>query len=401
MKQALKILNQVSISVWLAYFTMTWGINKSNIYVYLLAFVVWLITAVRLDKMWISYGRKYLLLLSSIILLDYMLSYSLNQDGYFRSTLINLILMYSWPLVFIFYSRNIYLVKWPIVIALGTTIISALYTGVGNSIIPEASRELADQSDYKAELLSEIRSLNIGGYGFIYYVVFLIMPLCLVFRNKVFNRLVVSVSIIALLYCLLMASYFTGIVIAFAMILLIFLKERNLSRLFFKVLCIVVLVNMIKKPLLQLLLNFGESIDSAAIVRHATEFLEDKGGDNLRFELFGNAIRNWTESPFFGMLFTGQKAFYSDHSTILGYFETYGMFGIFCVLLLKEIYNITSRTIKSSVIKNYYVLFYFLFLFFLLVNTFSPPIPVSVFFISPILFCVADKQLKEYKNEGR
>ena len=325
MKQALKILNQVSISVWLAYFTMTWGISKSNIYIYLLTFVVWLITSVRLDKRWISYGSKYLLLLLSIVFLDFILSCSLNQGGYFRSTLIKLILMYSWPLVFIFYSRNINLVKWPIVIALGTTLISALYTGVGNSIIPEASRELADQSDYKAELLSEIRALNIGGYGFVYYVVFLIMPLCVVFRNKVFNRLVVAVSIIVLLYCLLMASYFTGIVIAFAMILLVLLKERKLSRLIFKVLCIVVLVNMIKKPLLQLLLNFGESIDSAAIVRHATEFLENKGDDNLRFELFGNAIMNWMESPFFGMLFTGRKAYYSDHSTILGYFETYGI----------------------------------------------------------------------------
>ena len=397
MKQVLKILNQVSISVWLAYFTMTWGINKSNIYIFLFTFIIWFVTAVRLDRRWISYGKKYLLLLSLIVFLDYILSCSLNQGGYFRSTLINLILMYSWPLVFIFYSRNIHLVKWPLLIAIVTTVISALYTGIGNSIIPGASRELADQSEYKAELLSEIRSLNIGGYGFIYYVVFLIMPLCLVFRSKVANRLVIGASIIVLSYCLLMASYFTGIVIAFAMILFIFLKDKKLLRLFFKVLCVVALVYIVKTPLLQLLLDFGESIDSAAIVRHATEFLEDKGGDNLRFELFGNAVRNWAESPFWGMLFTGTKTYYSDHSTLLGYFETYGMFGIFCVLLLKEIYDITSRTMKSPVIKNYYILFYSLFLFFLLVNTFSSPIPVSVFFIAPILFNVVDNRLKIIK----
>ena len=318
-----------------------------------------------------------------------------NNNNYFRSVLINIVLMYSWPLVLIFYSRNLSLVKWPIVFTLCATTISAIYTGIGNYIIPEASRELADQGEHKAKLLSEIRSLNIGGYGFVFYIVFLVMPLFLVFRNKGRGRLGISLCLLVLLFCILMTSYFTGIVIAFAMILFIMLKERSLLRLAFKVLFLIGIVFLIKDPILHLLLDFGESIDSAAIVRHATEFIEDKGDENIRFVLFGNAIKNWVDSPFWGMLFSGKKMYPSDHSAVLGYFEAYGLFGIFYILLLKEIYNITYRTISSPVIKNYYLLYYSLFLFFLLVDTFTSPIPVSIFFIGPILFLITDKNLRK------
>jgi hypothetical protein len=89
--------------------------------------------------------------------------------------------------------------------------------------------------------------------------------------------------------------------------------------------------------------DFGEAIDSAAIIRHATEFIEDKGDENVRFVLFGNAIRNWLESPIWGMLFTVTKTFHSDHSAFLGFFEMYGLLGIFNILLLRDIYNRTAK----------------------------------------------------------
>ena len=357
-----------------------------------MAFVLWLGTTLILDKGWIRKCSKYLSLLIIISLLDYILSLSYNDDNYFRSALINIVLMYSWSLVFVFYSRHLELVKWPIIWAILATSISAIYTGIGNYIIPEASRELADRSEHKSELITEILNLNIGGYGFIFYIVFLIMPLFLVFRFKVYNRLIILLCLFILLFCILMASYFTGIVISFAMLLLVMLKEKSNGKLVVKVGLLVSFVYLINNPILHLLLDFGEAIDSAAIIRHATEFIEDKGDENVRFELFGNAIRNWLESPIWGMLFTGTKTFHSDHSAFLGFFEMYGLLGIFNILLLRDIYNRTAKLIQSPIIKNYYLLYFLLFIFFLLVDTFPSPIPVSVFFIGPILFLVTDKK---------
>lgn len=370
-------------------------------------FALWFFTSLLLDGTFLFNSINEICYVLFFVFIDFLVWF-LNGDTSYLFLGINKVPVFMWLIVFCFYSQKTDIVKKPLVIIFLLMAVSSVYTLNGNITYPGASRLLAGVvKAFEAER-TLYKSLNIGGYGFIYSLVFFTMPLLLMIKYKVLCGVWNWIYFGLLVSTVVVGSYFTGILLMIAMIFCAMIEPKRLDSYILSIIIICVAMLVLKDTVMEVLSKLGKSIGSEMLVRHSNDIIEmdylDEYGDANRFQIYLNSILNFVDRPFFGVL-QGNEIIYrrSGHSALLGYLECYGLLSFVYFAFFKYAFKVTKSLLKTKVIKNYYTVYFSFIILFLLVNIFDafPEVGMMVFFVGPITMLVIDDKLKEkYDNES-
>ena len=246
-----------------------------------------------------------------------------------------------------------------------------------------------------------ILSQGIGGYNFIYSILFLVAPLLLLMRENQ-GTLFKSLSILAVLLfilCILFSGFFTALVmLIFAIVLFLVLgslKKDVLSLGLFILFLITPFLLIAGYFFLQL---FAEGSSTNLLIARLNEFyillnsgyIELSIGSRLdRLQITIDIIQSY---PLGGLIFSGKIALAGEHSFILDGFAYFGVFGgllnfLFFVLIPFGIINKNSK-IRTSAAKSITMI---LFIVLLFLNNLTS----SIAFVAFFLIMITDS----YENE--
>lgn len=365
---------------------------------------LWLASSVFYNRKSMMDTIPLIVILFLMMIIQYIYSTFPGNDDEFRRFFTRFLLTYVWGILGVFYASNIDLFKKGIPFFVLMIVVSSVYTIVGNLAVPNASRLLAGTEQEGSAMYELIRSMNIGGYDFIYALVFALFPSVLWFKYRLSFRVLSLVFIVIILGTLVVGSYFTSIILATAAIFLSLSGTRN-KLTFLVVFCILSFVVLIFKDiLLQGLIDFGEAIDSHMLQTRAQELLDgtyqedaDAVGQYSRADRLLNAFHNISQSPVFGRM-TARNLDYrpSGHSELLGYFERYGLLGWLYLFFYFSFYKIIHKRAETVEMKRSLSVFFIFFLVFLFLNTFDVANATGcvVFFIAPCTMLYIEKRLK-------
>ena len=213
--------------------------------------------------------------------------------------------------------------------------LTASTTILGSFVYESPCRELATPDNVDLDRL--YKAHNIGGYGFIYFIV-LFAPFII---RDIFKEF--SVLKLALLFlcgfCVLRSEYTTALLlflVGITIVLLLYLKSKIIRLLLFAVI-VVAVVSM------QDILNWaGTSLsDTSIIMSKRFDMMMDynvygEADDDLgmRFFLYMQSLNTFIHRPLFGNLLSSTKGILGGHSEILDFLGNSGLFGLACLISL-------------------------------------------------------------------
>lgn len=264
--------------------------------------------------------------------------------------------------------------------------ITAVTTIVGTFSFESPCRELATPDNVELDRL--YKSHNIGGYGFIYYLVLLIPILVReLFLNFSVKKLLL---LLTFAFCILRSEYTTAIIMTLLglALALLFQSKSKILRLGIIVIGIVVVVSM------QELLNWASSsvVDTSYTLKTRFDMMSDYSmygdADNdlgIRVFLYMQSINAFLSSPLFGNLLSFSPHPVGEHSEILDYLGGSGLFGIAVFFLL--LHFLKKQTALSNInLNNPYIRATLIIaLLIALFNTFLTPELYFAILIIPLL----------------
>lgn len=369
----------------------------------LAVFGLWFISALLIDRQWLIGNTSFFLILGGIIILDFIVGVS-NNDYFATIDGINKMPIYCWVFFYLFYIYNVYRPKFIVYAILLLFLISCYFTITGNIALPGASRLLASSMDTFVEERSIIRTMNVGGYDFIYALVFLTLPLLLWCKNNIMRTLVCYSLLSIFVVTVVLGAYMIGILLMVTLFALSFVdfKKIHLSR----IIIILIVCFLLKDFFLEILSNVGDQYKIAALARHAEEIESGSYGDgdkyNNRWFIYLGALQNWLQSPIFGhLLGKPVELERSGHSELLGYLEKYGIFCLIYIAYFKTYYQRVKSSYLTLQAQNAFVLLFAVFIVFGFIDRFDKfcGIGFMQFFFAPFLLLLMDRELSN--NEGK
>lgn len=262
--------------------------------------------------------------------------------------------------------------------------VTAITTIVGTYIYPSPCRELA--TPYNIELDYLYKSKNIGGYGFIYFIV-IITPLLL---KKIVNDFNLWwIMFFAISSFVVIRSEYT--IAIFLLIIGVFISiATQRSNIFVGIFIIIIISSFfiyVEDILNWLIGAFSESYTITSRIRMVLNYLKFNSisGDLLdRQNLYKISISTFLKNPFFGGLFDLNKVHVGGHSEILDYIAHSGLFGLIVIkFFISSIYKIKSyRRVKKD---SYFLTMIIIAIILSLTNNFSDPELLYGILIMPIL----------------
>lgn len=350
------------------------------------------------SKSWIVTLKKYLIVFFAFSLIMYLLDTA--RGGFeFKEYIAEIFSYGMWTIIFIYaietYERKqLVIFATIIVIAINISSISTATTLATN---PEASRFLAGHSD---DIL--LRS-GVGGYGFIYGLVFLNYGLLIALKRTKKNYVKAGIIITLAInyYTILFSSYSTAIL--FSLVLLVFAAMQSEKSSTIKNILlwgIVIIVYFFRIEIISFIKEMGESLGLDWIVNRMGQLVDamETGDyeDLRRIRLYEESFESFMAHPMTG---GGIDAPRGGHSTGLDLLAQYGIWG--AIFLLVNITGLKMWNVFSK--KNAHIYFLITYVVFININTcMSIEIPCSVFFVCPLiiyLFSDADRNLSETNLE--
>lgn len=264
------------------------------------------------------------------------------------------------------------------------TFLTCITTIIGTFQFESPCRELATPDNVEIDRL--YKSRNIGGYGFVYFIV-LLAPLVLKDLREHFSipKLVLFLTIA---FCVLRSEYTTALllfILSMAIAAIIWSKSK-----IFKILIIagivVILVNF-QSILLWMISGLSESsytlsnrLDSVSQFRQFGAV----GDAENRQDLYLLSINSFLANPFFGNLFSFEGRV-GEHSEILDLLGNAGLFGFSILLII--MYSLKKKTpIRQIPFRNPFIkLLYVVAFVIALLNTFLTPELYYAILIVPLL----------------
>ena len=367
--------------------------------------LLWLVSSIVYNRNAMLDTVPMIVILFFMMIIQFIYSTFPGNNDEFRRFFTRFLLTYVWGVLGVFYASNIDLFKKSIPFLAIMVSVSCIYTIIGNLAIPNASRLLAGTEQEGDVMYSVIRSMNIGGYDFIYALVFALIPGVLWYKNRLDFRVLSLLFIILVFGTLIVGSYFTSIILATVAVFLSVssIKKKSSSIVVFCLLLF--LLFSLKEIILQGLIDFGAAIDSHMLQMRAQEILDgsyqeeaEATGQYSRIDRIKNALFNISQSPLFGRM-TSQPLNYrvSGHSELLGYFERYGVIGLLYLFYYYSIYKRIHKKATTNEMKRNISILFILFFVFLFLNTFDVANATGcmVFLIAPCTMLYIEKRLKD------
>ena len=340
MSESKFLLNRLSILLLIALFMLT-PIHQFQklIFIYPL-FLVWFATSCSIDKNYFRRTENWWIYYVYFALLWLFFS-TFHRNWEFLHFINHIFLTYMWVLMFVFYRSHKNIFSPLIYPTFGMILVSCGYTYAGNMILPGSSRFLGSGS-VEFSMEKEIAlQLHVGGFGFIYSLTFLVIPLVDMMKlgNNKWQKLAMVIMLAAIAATIVVASYFMAILFATFFILLANSSSRKMSHTAIILAFFSVLLYVVKDYILMGLMDLGQMIDSNMLYARAEQMLEgtyqshyEEEGNLSRFDLMKNGMLNFLASPVIGQMSSQAPNLASGHSEIIGYFEKYGVFGIAYIL---------------------------------------------------------------------
>lgn len=400
----MKFVNQFFLILISALIIFTPFYSLKRVFIMLACFFIWYVTSCNIDKRFLRKSLPYIGLISLwAILSGFLHNQAVTNAGstYFTRFMAFSLWTYIWCVFYIFYSDNFSLFKESLKYLIIFIVISCALTIRGNIIYPDASRLLAGLSEKDTSLGVTLRSLYVGGYDFIYGIVYLLMPTVLYLRYTKEKKIYLWIFLALEAGVVLLGDFFTGFLLAVAMAIFACVKVENNSKTLFVVSLLVLLVFISKDLILEAVIGVGNSMGLESLSHRATQMLlgtyqsdyDMKMNDLSRTERAVNALRNIMDSPLLGQLVErGGRIREAGHSEFLTYFEKFGFIAITYVLFFKNFYKKCLHHIRSRVFKKYFIIYAWFVIAFLFLDTFDVANATGfvVFFFAPLLFQYVD-----------
>jgi len=286
-----------------------------------------------------------------------------------------------------------------IIFVLTFYIITSITTNIGCQLYPLASRELADGVHGDSDLSRLYKSMNIGGFDFIYSVV-LVVPLLIgtiKIKKKIVYWIIGVPSLLLIGIGVISAQYTTALVVYLLGIASVFLKERNgsvFAPFFYSLLLIIVFV-----PLLSVLTTMIQGDVLSERVNDILSFLTGEQNDLNGIDGMDERVTRWRMSvdtmfayPLIGG-WIGKGASVGGHSFILDSIAYYGIVGIVLLYAMyKNIYMLFIQKYKNHSCYNYLLYVLVLSILIAVLNPF-PNLEFLVFTL-PLVGHYLSKQLE-------
>ena len=256
-----------------------------------------------------------------------------------------------------------------------------------------ASRLLAGAADEATRMQYYTR--GVGGYGYIYGIVFLNAALLMWQKNiknqwmRLFVIAVIIVNYITILY----SSYTIASILSIALFVIALYSSSKRSTSFLIFAALALLMVLFNGYVLELLKTLSDDIGLEYVSLHLQQLIEVGESDSLenirRVSLYSISIKSFLRNPLLGSGETG------DHSQILDGFAKYGMFYLPFILYIVKIGESWRKLLKN---KRPYLI-YILFFAFMLVNTCNDiRIPAVILFQLPLTLLVAEHEGERIVN---
>ena len=400
----MKSVNIISLLLFVSLFLFTPFDGFKKLIILAGLFMVWMVSAIAINGKAFTKTFPLIGLLLVIMGLNLMYSYGGGHSDQFRRFFTQFFWTYVWGVLGVYYAKNLVIFKKCLPFVIIMIAVSCVYTIIGNLAIPGASRMIAGSESEGSQMYYLIHSMHIGGYDFIYAIMFAILP-CSIWARKKIGYFFISIAYLALLFgTLLVGSYFTSIILATVIVLFSVSDTRKLSTYIIVIGILFVFVFIFKDYLLRALMDFGALIDSQMLQNRAQEMLEgtyqesyDEVGDYSRVDRMLNALHNISQSPLFGKLFTQPADIRpSGHSELLGYFEQYGLFGIVYVYYYYSVMKKIRLEFMSKEMSLRFRIFSILFFLFITINTFDVANATGcmALFLAPCMMLYIDRKVQ-------
>ena len=285
-------------------------------------------------------------------------------------------------------------------------IVTAITTIIGNIEFPQASRWMATLEGAKREY----RQHNIGGYDFVYSLVFLSPMLTHVIRTMQISRLKKLALILCLVLffeCLLTAGYTTAVLLFVLSNLFVLLvsSKHNGALIFISIITVLMFVfrveigNWMTNYLTSVFMNIDSEIGTR--ISELGNFLTSGGleGDlGSRLLQYRKSLECFFEDPFLGAIISrGEIGGHSEAFDLLG--ET-GLVGaaLYSYIIIKA--RNDMRNSENISIHNVGLILFIFLLFMMIFHTVqSIPALLSIVFLYPLLFNNESNAMKETEQE--
>lgn len=280
-------------------------------------------------------------------------------------------------------------------IVLAIYFITSITTILGNNIYPEASRQLATGMGGELVLYNTYRAMNIGGFGFVYEIVFLLVILPFVFKTKTIPQLISLGLYFLVLYVTYMTQYTIALTVSLGLGLFFLVGRLRSSR---DVRIYGIVLGMLVVVALPSILSFlATTFDSEILTSRFVEMesLASSGTtsgtsdvDERQFA-YMTSITDFLSSPLLG---TGKNG--GGHSFVLDNLAKYGLIGLMAlVIMFRSIFKLYVFPYRKSSFYGYLLLGYIVFLFLVIVNT--SPLYMSVTFLLPLISYILNNNDKQ------
>lgn len=407
MSESKFLLNRLSILLLIALFMLT-PIHQFQklIFIYPL-FLVWFATSCSIDKNYFRRTENWWIYYVYFALLWLFFS-TFHRNWEFLHFINHIFLTYMWVLMFVFYRSHKNIFSPLIYPTFGMILVSCGYTYAGNMILPGSSRFLGSGS-VEFSMEKEIAlQLHVGGFGFIYSLTFLVIPLVDMMKlgNNKWQKLAMVIMLAAIAATIVVASYFMAILFATFFILLANSSSRKMSHTAIILAFFSVLLYVVKDYILMGLMDLGQMIDSNMLYARAEQMLEgtyqshyEEEGNLSRFDLMKNGMLNFLASPVIGQMSSQAPNLASGHSEIIGYFEKYGVFGIAYILFFVKVYKLSRNTFVTDQGRMMYTFLFIGIVCVAMFNTFSISCEAGLvgFFLAPLLMATYERPEQKYR----
>ena len=262
------------------------------------------------------------------------------------------------------------------------------------SIEPNAARILATG---KEELIGELKGMIIGGYGFIYSLVFVSLAVFgyLRFQRKLFawKNLLYTITLALFLFTIYKAAFMYALLIFIIIALILLFKIKSIPALTFTAIIII-----ISSPSLHdIFIYLGDHVENEHLslrfheIGHLLKYSSAEGTIDLigRLELYRISIDSFFSNPILGVGgyygYDGGRYGIGGHSGLLDELARYGLIGtIFLIIGIINNIKFIYRRFEIKEARTIYFCCMVGFFGLSIINTiFFAPIGAVVFFVVP------------------
>lgn len=279
------------------------------------------------------------------------------------------------------YKRNdVKMSGWLFFIYVVINLITCFTTYWGCKMYPGASRDLAGGDASSSSFFYVYMNANIGGFSFIYSLVFLfVLAICTIKNHQTMieGRRMLAIAIvfsIGIVMAVIASEYTIAIIVTCFCALLFFISRKfNFKRILFWGISLLFIFNMFKLVIADGLKIIADETDSYLLTHRLTDIslslegkhTQDDSDLDVRAELYTKSLASFINNPLGGWSLNCM----GGHSYIFDTLAKYGLLGLcFLIISLRLIYSNYIKPLVGTFVYGYALICFVVFIIFATLN---------------------------------